>query len=123
MKTCYIHIIIIFILFAHFKSSNGQSIPQMQLKTSEFKPSTFTPSQYKPIQSDPSILQRSFERQEQRANQANQALLDLEPVPQYLLTLGRSSVVQMCSRSEGAMRLHCDRNKRTQMHDDWPRQR
>lgn len=77
MKTYYIHIIIIFILFAHFKSSNGQSIPQMQLKTSEFKPSTFTPSQYKPIQSDPSILQRSFERQEQRANQANQALLDL----------------------------------------------
>lgn len=77
MKTYYIHIIIIFILFAHFKSSNGQSIPQMRLKTSEFKPSTFTPSQYKPIQSDPSILQRSFERQEQRANQANQALLDL----------------------------------------------
>ena len=30
----------------------------------------------------------------------------LEPVPQYLLTLGRSSDVQMCSRSEGAMRLH-----------------
>ena len=44
-----------------------------------------------------------------------------DPVPQYLLTLGRSSVMQMCSRSEGAMRLHCDRNKRTQMHDDWPR--
>jgi len=45
----------------------------------------------------------------------------LDTVPQYLLTLGRSSVVQMCSRSEGAMRLHCDRNKRMQMHDDWPR--
>jgi len=28
--------------------------------------------------------------------------------------------MQMCSRSEGAMRLHCDRNKRTQMHDDCP---
>ena len=45
----------------------------------------------------------------------------LDPVPQYMLTLGRSSVVQMSSRSEGAMRLHCDRNKRTQMHGDWPR--
>ena len=56
-------------------------------------------------------------------DQAQNRGAPLDPVPQYLLTPGRSSVVQMCSRSEGAMRLHCDRNKRTQMHDNWPRRR
>ncbi|MDE5811219.1 MAG: hypothetical protein K2H61_02795, partial [Muribaculaceae bacterium] len=42
--------------------------------------------------------------------------------PELALILRRSSVMQMCSRSEGAMRVHCDRNKRAQMHDDWPGQ-
>ena len=42
----------------------------------------------------------------------------LEPVRQYMLTARRSIVVQICSRSEGAMGLHCDRYKRTKMHGD-----
>lgn len=72
-----LRIIIIAAVLVHTTQGHSQYIPQMKLKTSEFKPSTFTPSRYTPIQSDPTILQRSFEKREQRANKAHQAFLDL----------------------------------------------
>ena len=42
----------------------------MQLNTSTYQPSTFTPSTYTPQQPDYSILQRSMQQREERANKS-----------------------------------------------------
>lgn len=47
-----------------------QSVPEMRLKTSTFQPSTFTPTPYTPQTPNNSILQRSLQQREDRANKA-----------------------------------------------------
>lgn len=61
-------LVILFIIFS--STGFGQSIPQMQLNTSTYQPSTFTPSTYTPQQPDYSILQRSMQQREERANKS-----------------------------------------------------
>lgn len=58
--------------------ASAQSLPQLQLNTSEFKPSTFTATPYIPQQSDPTLLQKSLQQRENRANYATESLVKLK---------------------------------------------
>lgn len=61
-------LLIVLIIFS--STAFGQSIHQMQLNTSTYQPSTCTPSTYTFQQSDYSILQRSMQQREERANKS-----------------------------------------------------